>query len=589
MGSMSIGLATAPPRGAARRITAALLAAVTVGCLLTVAAPAAATPAAAGELLPVIVRTVPGAGPGLERLVRQLGGQIARRLGIIDAFAAVVPAGRVELLESAAGVTEVTPNRPVRLMGTYDGVATESRMSTIIEAMDIDTYWHQGYTGKGVGVALIDSGVAPVTGLAQAGKVVHGPDLSFESQSAAHRYVDTFGHGTHMAGIIAGRDPGAPKVTDEEAEEYFMGVAPDAKIISVKVADQAGATDISQIIAAIDWVVQHRNDPGLNIKVLNLSFGTDGEQSYTLDPLAYAAEVAWRAGITVVVAAGNSGYGSPKLNNPAYDPFVIAVGAADIKGTIDNDDDVPAPFSSAGDASRKPDFIAPGKSIASLAVPGSALDQAYPAARRGTRFFLGSGTSQAAAAVSGAAALVAQQRPTANADQIKAILKRTADVDATAGTEGQSGAGIMDLSAAYREVTPSASAAAQPFTKSTGQGKLDLARGSTRLVNNGVTLNGERDIFGTAFNSGTWAAKAGTTAWTGGTWNSKRWSGDGWSGTTWASATWAGSAWSGTTWASVTYSGSRWTGSRWTGGTWTGSRWTGSRWTSNSWSSAGWS
>ena len=90
-----------------------------------------------------------------------------------------------------------------------------------------------------------------------------------------------------------------------------------------------GATDVSQVIAAIDWIVQHRNSDGLNIRVLNLSFGTDGTQDYQLDPLAYAAEVAWLHGIVVVVAAGNSGFGTPQLNNPAYDPYVIAVGGDD--------------------------------------------------------------------------------------------------------------------------------------------------------------------------------------------------------------------------------------------------------------------
>ena len=103
-----------------------------------------------------------------------------------------------------------------------------------------------------------------------------------------------------------------------------MGIAPGSRIVNIKVADSNRATDVSQVLAAIDWVVQHRTDNGMNIRVVNLSFGTDGNQSYVLDPLAFAVEQAWRAGIVVVVAAGNDGNGFA-LRNPASDPYVIAV------------------------------------------------------------------------------------------------------------------------------------------------------------------------------------------------------------------------------------------------------------------------
>ena len=186
-----------------------------------------------------------------------------------------------------------------------------------------------------------------------------------------------------MAGIIAGRDPAASASDDdyEGGHHRFLGVAPRSRVVSVKVANAQGATDVSQVIAAIDWVVQHRTDNGLNIRVLNLSFGTDGVQDYQLDPLSYAVEVAWHKGIVVVVAGGNAGYGSAKLNNPAYNPYVIAVGATDSKGTPDVADDVVPEWSSSGSGSRNPDLVAPGKSVASLAVPGSHLDQTYPRPR----------------------------------------------------------------------------------------------------------------------------------------------------------------------------------------------------------------
>src|SRR5438045_846718 len=161
------------------------------------------------------------------------------------------------------------------------------------------TYWSHGYTGQGVDVALIDSGVAPVNGLTAPGKVVAGPDLSFESQASNLQYLDTFGHGTHLAGIIAGRSDAAVPGSYLTDTTDFLGIAPDARIVSIKVADSHGAADVSQVIAAIDWVVQHRTDNGMNIRVLNLSYGTRTSQGYTIDPLAFAAEQAWKAGVVV--------------------------------------------------------------------------------------------------------------------------------------------------------------------------------------------------------------------------------------------------------------------------------------------------
>jgi serine protease AprX len=257
----------------------------------------------------------------------------------------------------------VTGNQPVTLntIAGFDAkrYAPTSMYWVAQEVTGAGEYWNNGITGKGVDVALLDSGVAEVNGLRGA-KVVHGPDLSYETDDPALRNRDTFGHGTHMAGIIAGRDDGTPAVVQKGDEDHFLGMAPGARLVSLKLADASGATDVSQMIAGIDWVVQNRNRNGLNIRVLNLSFGTDGVQSYLLDPLTYAVEVAWRKGIVVVVSAGND-----------------------------------------GDGTRNPDLVAPGASILSLRSPGSLIDAENPAARLAGRFFKGTGTSQAAAVVSG--------------------------------------------------------------------------------------------------------------------------------------------------------------------------------------------
>ncbi len=183
------------------------------------------------------------------------------------------------------------------LPGTWRFDNSTTTLDSARTAIHSNLVSRAGFTGKGVGVALVDTGVVPVPGL-DSGNVRLGPDLSFESQAGPYRYLDTFGHGTHMAGIIVGNDPSTG----------FKGVAPGARLTSVKVGSHDGAVDVSQVIAAVDWVVKHRkDDPANPIRVLNLSYGTDGVQSYQVDPLTHAVENAWRAGIVVVVAAGNRG------------------------------------------------------------------------------------------------------------------------------------------------------------------------------------------------------------------------------------------------------------------------------------------
>jgi subtilisin family serine protease len=563
--------------------------------LVGTAPASAADGPSAGRTTSVIVRELPGAGDAPERAVARMGGHVGDHIGIIDGFVAEVPLSRLAVLRSVTGVHSVTLDGKVQLLdhddddddddGDDGGGGRSSSRSLAPYATKAWTFWQRGYTGQGVDVALIDSGVVPVDGLTVPGKVINGADLSFESQAENLRYLDTFGHGTHMAGIIAGYDEGA-RLGKKRRGDEFVGMAPGARLLSVKVADAGGATDVSQVIAAIDWVVQHRSDNGMNIRVLNLSFGTDGTQSYLLDPLTHAAEMAWRRGIVVVVAAGNETYGSTKLNNPAYDPYVLAVGGADHGGNDDYDDDEVGDFSSCGNPSRRPDLLAPGKSILSLRSPGSHIDQTYPGARLGTRFFKGTGTSQAAAVVSGAAALLIDQRPSITADQVKALLMQTAkplrDED-----ERCQGEGMLNLKSALKASTPFA---VQTWAVSTGLGLLEAARGSAHVVDDGVALTGEKDIFGTAWDSKSWSQASWTgVSWLGGLFNSKSWSGDSWSGDSWAGKSWSSASWSATSWAGREWSDPSWTSKSWSSKSWSTGPWTSKSWSSKSWSSKSWS
>ena len=570
-----------------------------------------ASPAMGGQTPPpkqdtqvhrVIVQTQPGDLGSVSTLAEELGGQVVSSQNSLSTVVVDVPTAAVQRLRAANGVRAVTTDSRVRLQDTGlldTATGLPGDMINVSRLTGAQTFWRNGYFGQGVDVALLDSGVLPVNGLTTPNKLVLGPDLSFESQVANLRYMDTFGHGTHMAGIIGGRDN---SYTGDSTN--FVGMAPGSRIVSLKLADAHGSTDVSQVIAAIDWVVAHGRDAGLNIRVMNLSFGTDSSQDHQLDPLAHAAEVAWSKGVVVVVSAGNGDGTRLGLANPAYDPAVLAVGAQNTKGTADRADDTVPAFSQRGATAlgmRAPDLVAPGVSIVSLRAPGSFVDSMHSAGAVGTRFFKGSGTSQSAAVVSGAAALLLSQRPYLTPDQVKDLLRRSAKPLASADTDAQ-GAGALDLAAAFS--TSGRTVAAPTVNK--GGGSLDKARGRFKVKFNGVALTGEQDILGNpvdttglaleettsspdVLHGATWANGSWSGPVSGGaTWTGATWAGATWAGATWAGATWANDDWEGATWAGATWAGATWAGATWAGATWAGATWADAEWANDLWSSAGW-
>jgi serine protease AprX len=478
----------------------------------------------------------------------------------------------------------------------YDPTSDPYSMQNVTAGDGAQAWWNAGLTGQGVDVALIDTGVAPVPALSGANKIVNGPDLSLESQNPSLYQLDTNGHGTFMAGIIGGNDGQAGG---------YRGVASDSRILSVKVGAADGAVDVSQVIAAIDWVVQHRNDNGMNIRVINLSYGTASTQPYTIDPLAYATEQAWKAGIVVVTAAGNTGL-SASLSDPAYDPWLISVGAADTMGTPALNDDQPAAFSATPAVCRPkncrpPDLLAPGVHMQGLRVPGSYVDQTNSDSALGDFYFRGSGTSEAAAYVTGAVALLLQKYPQLTPDQVSQLLAASTQKLKGASRQVQ-GSGELDLNKLLKAHAPPPpppapkNGAAPPppgvpgdQAWSTGIGSLELSRGDRHLSMNGVVLQGDETIFGLPFDSTAMAAlEASGSSWSGGTWDGSTWSGSSWSGNSWSGSSWSGSSWSGSTWSGSSWSGNSWSGSSWSGSSWSGSSWSGSSWSGSSWSGYGW-
>ena len=481
-----------------------------------------------------------------------------------------------------------------------DVVAPSFDMAAVNRDIGADVLHKAGVSGHGVTVAIIDTGVDPVAGLDSESKVIVGPDLSFESGVDGLYGRDTYGHGTVMASIAAGNG------------DDFTGVAPGAQILSVKVADNTGAVDVSQVIAAVDWVIANRATDGMNVRVISLSYRTDSTQLYEVDPLAAAVERAWRAGIVVVVSAGNDGKAAEQLGNPAIDPYVIAVAAIsnrDVDGQISTD------FSTKGDHTRTPDVAAPGERVLGLAAKNSRLAQENPDAVIDGRYLRGSGTSQAAAVVAGSVALLLEDRPDLTPDQVKALLMLSADdafdrtmassrwqevYDLLAGNKVKNedrrrilehtssewtgsrigslklnkavGAGYLDIA---RAVEFEAINVEQRHARSDGSGSLEKARGTSHVVlPDGSLLVGEVTFTG--------------SSWSGSSWSGSRWSGSSWSGSSWSGSSWSGSSWSGSSWSGSSWSGSSWSASSWSGSSWSGSSWSGSSWSGSSWSGSTW-
>ncbi len=359
-------------------------------------------------------------------LVRWHHGRVTGRLPVVNGLAIRLPARQARALRRSKRVLNVTLNTAVHSTGVDGGSLATNYPRTV----GADTLWAAGITGKGIGVAVIDTGVS--------GDLPDFANADGSSRIAANVIVnpgatrpgDEVGHGTHVAGIIAGNS--FHRDLDDPERGAYVGVAPEADLIAIKVADDDGASTVLDVIAALDFAVEHKD--ALNIRVINLSVSSDTPASYLDDPLDAAVEFAWHAGIVVVSAAGNRGDAADAVRfAPGNDPYVISVGATDEMDTIDPGDDTIAAFSSRGitqDGVAKPDVVAPGARIVAPLAMGSAFQSLCPQCVVGHYLRIG-GTSAAAPVVSGAAALVLQARPELNPDEVKALL--TGNTIRTAG------------------------------------------------------------------------------------------------------------------------------------------------------------
>lgn len=292
----------------------------------------------------------------------------------------------------------------------------------------VDALHRQGITGKGVTVAVVDSGLWERDALTKdttgRNRVVARYDAL--TDSVGQEVVDESGHGTHIASIIVNSD----KTTDNGSPTgTYKGVAPDASLVAVKVLDREGLAHVLEIVRAIQWVVDHREQ--YNIRILNLSFAQTPRWPYWEDPVNQAVMRAWADGIAVVAAAGNEGPDPATIGSPGNLPYIITVGAVTDSWTPDtrNDDYLPD-FSSRGPTPEghvKPDIVALGGHMTGLIRPESALAQEQPEDMLRTGEFVSTGSSQASAMVSGMLALLVQLEPDLTPDELKCKLTSSAE------------------------------------------------------------------------------------------------------------------------------------------------------------------
>ncbi len=518
-----------------------------IGLVALAAGFAATTPAiAAADLVDVIV--LGASSDDAADAVHAAGGDVRVDLPYLGGVAAsVTSAGHAGLAErgdllvaldeqlTVASLEPAPEPEDDEELAELAGLIAAVSADTQLQAVSPPGHWDPT-SGEGIGVALLDTGVADLPEFA--GRLFHGPDLSGDGD-----HLDHNGHGTFMAGLIAADGRARDSATPQ------FGIAPGAHIVSVKLSGRDGATSLSRVLEGIGWVITNQDDHG--IRVVNLSLGVRMNRAPQADPLAVAVEAAWRSGLTVVTASGNDGTGV--VTSPGRSPIALTVGATDTAGTATTaDDHVPA-WSGSGKVAgvERPDVVAPGTSVVSLRAPGSAVETDNPAGHVGDFQMRGTGTSMATAITSGAVAVLAETRPLASPDEFKGALASTAVP--VAGSV----AGTIDLAAAdAAEADPS-------WIQGRGNGAKAMPWGGTDAQHPQVRWERAR--------------------WLDGEWQRARWLDEDWTRARWLDDEWARARWLDDEWARARWLQDEWTRARWLDADWARARWLDSAWERARW------
>ena len=411
---------------------------------------------------------------GITDRVEKLGGKVRGHYNHVRQIALEMPFAGVPDLIDVVGLEYVAPDRPVSGSSSHLQVTTGASQvyppdfGTPLSAFLISGGL-RGYDGTGIGVAVVDSGIDPEHyDLRDSGRKRTVVSVDFVGRGSLD---DPYGHGTHIAGIIAGNG-----AASRQAGYDYSGIATGANLINLKVLDEYGRGYSSSVVAAIDFAIANRG--AYNIRVINLSLAAPPVESYRDDPLCQAVDRAARYGLVVVASAGNFGlnpdgfevYGG--VTSPGISPVAITVGATQTRGSDKRSDDAVAPYSSRGptrsrsvdpvtgavtyDNLAKPDLVAPGLRVVSLERYDNTLVRNFPylhvdtgSSGTRTRYMVLSGTSMSAAVVSGTAALILQANPSLTPNMVKAILMYSAQL-----MDGEDlfeqGAGMLNVEGALR-------------------------------------------------------------------------------------------------------------------------------------------
>ncbi|MCW2967066.1 MAG: hypothetical protein JWM71_838 [Solirubrobacteraceae bacterium] len=503
------------------------------------------------------------------------GAKVTRDLHIINAYGARMSAGAAQRLSLNPAVKSVTLNTVVKTSGAgnvvpdgwanawgrkdCDGSSPSWLTSDVctlrtsyLQSTRTQKLWDDADPaggGRGVTVAVIDTGISGAL-----------PDFRTSASDATSRVIasavtnpdattedDLYGHGTHVAGLIAGN--GALRAAGDPLRGQYVGAAPRANLVSVKVSDDQGATSLIDVIYGVQFAVDHKSDYG--IRVINLSLNSETAESYTTDPLDAAVESAWLHGIVVVTAAGNRGTDSDAVDYaPGNDPYVITVGAVDDQATKRTSDDQITDWSSRGvtqDGFAKPDVVAPGAHIVGPYAPNSGFGTECPSCIVDGQYFKVGGTSMSTGIVSGIVADLIELHPSWTPDQVKGALTHQ----------------LRHIVGGTIEVD------AQHANKAS---RRDL------IANTGLTPNslidpatGDIDYTRASWSRASWSQVQGSRAsWSRASWSRASWSRASWSRASWSCdcalavtgeadpsrASWSRASWSRASWSRASWSSS---------------------------------
>lgn len=525
--------------------------------------------------------------------VTSRGGEVLAVYDVADALLVSLPAG----VTPPAGVVRVA-DVPMQMTAAPTATAASDVKGATYRATIGAS---STATGSGVTVAVVDTGVADVADLA--GRLTH---VNVSGGAAG----DGLGHGTFMAGLVAG--------DGSSSGGTYTGVAPGARILDVQVATPDGSTSLSRVLAGLQAVADAaKADP--SVRVVSLALSTGNPLPPSADPLSRGLDRLWAKGITVVVSAGNDGPADGTVTSPGADPTLITVGALDEHGTSARDDDTVADFSARGTefGASKPDLVAPGVSLVSTRAAGSTADVENPASRVGDSYFTGSGTSMSEAVTAGAAAVLLGTRSALTPDSVKRLLTKTAYDSQELDEADGAGRGALDLAAAVAAApsakiikakasiakladdrfgpSPADAAAWQQFSDAWAAGDLEAVAAIW------VTLSEQtRRWAATAFSLALVAHNAGTSAdeyaaleelarrWSTEGWNARRWSTDAWVARRWSADDWDARRWSFADFAARRWSSDDWSARRWSEMTWDARRWSEADWDARRWSEQDW-